>query len=131
MIYLDSSALLKLLFTEMESDALTAWLTDRSDSSLVSSELATVEVLRATRRLDDRLVPAARALLAGLDLVPLSRGLVDAAADIAPPLLRSLDALHLASMSAVGRDLDAVVAYDARLIVAAESVGLLVVTPTD
>jgi len=51
MIYLDSSALLKLLFEESESAALALWIAERADTPMVSSELAKVEVVRATRRL--------------------------------------------------------------------------------
>jgi hypothetical protein len=76
MIYLDSSALLKLLFEERESAALAAWIAERTETPMVSSELAKVEVVRATRRLDTAVVPAARALVSQLDLIRLSSGLI-------------------------------------------------------
>ena len=47
MIYLDSSALVKLALTEPESAALTAYLTEHSDQAVVSSALHRTEVLRA------------------------------------------------------------------------------------
>jgi predicted nucleic acid-binding protein len=46
-----------------------------------------------------------------------------------PRRLRSVDALHLATALELGADLDAVVAYDSRLIEGARSAGLSVVTP--
>lgn len=124
MIYLDSSALLKLLVEEHESAALERWISARADTPLVSSELARIEVVRASRRLHVDALPAARALLAQLDLIPLTSNLVDEAADVGEPLLRSLDALHLASALSIGADLSAFVAYDHRLSRAAAAVGL-------
>lgn len=124
MIYLDSSALLKLLFQEPESDSLEQWLTQRATTPLLSSELARVEVLRASRRIDPEALPGARTLLAGLDLIPLTGAVADQAAYVGDTLLRSLDALHLASALSIGGSLSAFVAYDHRLFAAAESAGL-------
>lgn len=124
MIYLDSSALLKLLVEERESADLEQWIVDRSSTPLVSSVLARVEVVRASRRLNPDAVPAARALVAQLDLVPLTTGLIDQAADLGEPALRSLDALHLASALSLGAGLSAFIAYDRRLVAAAAAVGL-------
>ena len=64
MIYCDSSALLKLVFLEPETAELRQWLFARTDSPLTSSELAKVEVLRGCRRVDETVLPGARALLA-------------------------------------------------------------------
>lgn len=131
MIYLDSSALLKLLFEEAESAVLAQWITDCADTPLVSSHLAKVEVIRATRRLNADLVPAARALLSQLDLIPITDALIDQAADIAGPVLRTLDALYLASALSIRDDLTAFVAYDHRLNAAAASAGIQPTRPTD
>lgn len=130
MIYLDSSAVLKLLFEEAESVALAAWLSERRDVPAVSSELAKVEVVRAARRLDSGVVPAARALVAQLDLVPLRGAIVDSAAEVEPPVLRSVDAIHLASVLSIRAELTAFVAYDARLRAAAEAAGVETVSPS-
>lgn len=129
MIYLDSSALLKLILREPESEALEAWLVDHRDAVRVSSALAIVEVERACRRIDERLVGEARRLLAGLDLVPLDGQLLESAAELPGRTLRSLDALHLASALALDPDLQAFVAYDARLATAATDAGLVVARP--
>lgn len=135
MIYLDSSALLKLVVEEAESETLATWLTDHSarladgGEVVVSSELARVEVVRAVRRLNLEAVGSARALVAQLDLVPLNREVVDLAADLGEPGLCSLDALHLASALLLGDDLDALVVYDQRLAAAAQGAGLVVVHP--
>ena len=129
MIYLDSSALLKLLFEEPESAALTLWLSQRSGSPVVSSQLAKTEVVRAARRIDANVVPAARALMSQLDLIPLTAGLIDEAADAGEPLLRTLDAIHLASALSIRDDLTAFVAYDRRLAAAAEAAGIEAIRP--
>ena len=136
MIYLDSSALLKLLVEEAESEALAAWLAEHTEgrggaggAAAASSELARVEVVRAVRRLNPQAVASARTLVAQLDLVPLSREVVDRAADLGDPGLRSLDALHLASALVLGDDLDVLVVYDRRLSAAAQDAGLTVVQP--
>jgi len=123
-IYLDSSALLKLLFQEHESDFLEDWLTARPGVPTVSSELAKVEVLRACRRIDAAALPDARTLLGQLDLVPLAGAVVELASDIESPVLRSLDALHLASALSLGADVSAFIAYDHRLLEAAAKAGL-------
>lgn len=129
MIYLDSSALLKLLFQEDESDALQDWLADRSEAPVVSSELAEVEVLRAARRLQESVLADARSLLGHVDLVPLSGSVVDLASDMEDVSLRSLDALHLASALMLGTELQAFVTYDGRLLDAAETAGLPIQQP--
>lgn len=123
MIYLDSSALLKLLFLEQESDALQQWLA-LQDDALVTSDLARVEVLRACRRLDPDALPAAGALLGQLDRVPLTAEVLELASAVGEPLLRSLDALHLASALSLGAPDLVLVGYDRRLLEAADAAGL-------
>jgi predicted nucleic acid-binding protein len=129
MIYLDSSALLKLLFEENESEGLALWLSERATTPVVTSELAKVEVVRAARRLDPGVARAASALVSQLDLLRLSSGLIDEAADAGGPLLRALDAVHLASVLSIRADLTAFVTYDYRLIAAAEAAGIKTVQP--
>lgn len=129
MIYLDSSALLKLLFQEAESTVLADWLSARMDVPVVSSELAKIEVRRACRRLDPAVLPEAQAMLAGMDLVPMTSDLVEQAAEVGEPLLRSLDAIHMASAMGIRSDLSAFVAYDRRLAAAASAAGIPVVLP--
>jgi len=128
-IYLDSSALLKLLFEEDESVALERWLAAREETPAVSSELARIEVIRATRRLNADALPEARALLDELNLIPLSTSLVHEATEVGDLMLRSLDAVHLASALSIRADLSAFVAYDIRLGDAAASAGLKSIRP--
>lgn len=129
MIYLDSSALLKLLHDEAESASLADWLAARSGTPVVSSELAKVEVVRACRRINPATLAEATALLAGLDLIPLSGAVIDQAATVGATTLRSLDALHLASALSIQAQLTAFVAYDHRLAEAASTAGLELLAP--
>jgi hypothetical protein len=123
-LYLDSSALVKLVAAEAESEALRELV---GEQSLVSSEIARVEVTRAARRhaADD----AGRELLERLLQIELTAEVLDAAGAAEPPELSSLDAIHLASALAHRERIGAFVAYDARLLAAAEASGLQVASP--
>lgn len=127
MLYLDSSALAKLVVAEPESAALRRFLKRRPDRS--TSELSVAEVLRAALRRDDELVDAARQILARVDRITLGRQLIETAGTLIPLGMRTLDALHLASALELGDELEAVVAYDVRLLDAAASHGLRTTSP--
>lgn len=129
MIYLDSSALLKLVHEEAESATLANWLAARTGTPIVSSELAKVEVVRACRRINPATLPVATELVAGLDLIPLSGAVIDEAANVGGTTLRSLDAIHLASALSIEAELSAFVAYDHRLAEAASTAGLNLLAP--
>ncbi len=129
MIYLDSSALMKLTRQEAETPALRAWLADRPTEPLVTSELGRVEVFRAGRRAGADVLAEARLVVADVDLIPLDRAVQDRACELGGRLLRTLDALHLASALLISSELTALVAYDLRLLDAAEAAGLVVAAP--
>lgn len=126
-VYLDSSALVKLVVAEKESAALRRFLRSRPDR--ISSALARVEVLRAVRLQGAPIVERAKRVLERIRLLKLDDALLDAAAALSPGLLRSLDALHLASAEALGGDLECVVTYDRRMSGAANLLGLPVRSP--
>ena len=126
MIYLDTSALVKLVRAEAETDELVAWLGDRTD--LVTSSLTRVELMRAVREDGEAEKRQAAAILVELDQVPMTFDLLDAAGALPQPV-RSLDAIHLASAMRLRDVLDTFVAYDKRLLAAADEVGLLTVAP--
>jgi predicted nucleic acid-binding protein len=130
MIYIDTSALVKLLFEEHESPALSNWLTEKYETPKVSSDLSTVEPRRTCHRVDESLIDDARRLLDGIDIVPISHVIVEQAAILIPRNLRSLDAIHLASALSLNEDLTDFVAYDVLLCTAAANAGLPVVSPT-
>lgn len=129
MIYLDTSALVKLVFEEDESAALGEWLSSRVDVPKISSDLSIIELMRVCRRADPSVAPDARRLLDGIDLLPIDRAVVERAAEVTPTQLRSLDAVHLASVLLLQTDLTALVSYDVRLCTAAVGAGLEVASP--
>lgn len=129
MIYLDSSALMKLVRREDETAALRQWLNLHPEHPVVTSELGRLEVLRAARWTGGPVLAEARAVVGDLDLVPLDRAVQDVACDLGDPRLRTLDALHLASALLLGEGLTALVAYDRRLADAAQAGGLAVTAP--
>jgi len=127
MVYLDSSALVKLVVLEPESRALRAYL--RREPERVSCGLARSEVLRAVRPLGPAAIETARRLLRSVNLVRLDDTLLDAAGILEPLALRSLDAIHLATAQLVAPALRAVVTYDRRMADAAAALGFPVAAP--
>lgn len=128
-LYIDASAALKLVVEEPESWALADAL---AGDQLISSEICRVELGRALLRLGlgqgaERLV---RGVVERIELLRLDDQILDRASEVGPSDLRSLDAIHLASALAIGRELDAVVTYDRRLAGAAQEAGLAVLSPT-
>jgi predicted nucleic acid-binding protein len=124
--YLDASALVKLVVEEAESAALHHWYVEAE--RLISSRIGVVETIRATSR---RPVDAdhRERILSDLEVFEVTAAICATAAAIHPPLLRTLDAIHLASALALGPELDAFVTYDDRLAEAARAIGLPVVRP--
>jgi predicted nucleic acid-binding protein len=129
LIYLDASALVKLVVDEPESAALAEWLDDRPEQPLCTSVIGKVEVLRASRRHGSQALAVASSVLAELALVPTDSAMLELAASLEPAGLRTLDALHLASAAGLGGDLAHLVAYDDRLSEAARLLGLPVAQP--
>lgn len=124
--YLDTSAFVKTIVREPESEHLAAWLSKWPRRA--SSELLRTEAVRAVRRHGPEAVQRARAELAGVDVITVDRSLLDAAADIEIEV-SSLDAIHLASALALGGDLGVLVTYDERMIRAGSELGVAVATP--
>jgi predicted nucleic acid-binding protein len=129
-IYLDSSALVKLVQQETQSAALRQYLRRHRRDGRVTSALARVEVVQAVSGGGVRAVGHARRTLARVDQINLDRSLLDEAATLAPStVLRSLDAIHLASARLLGSDLRAVVTYDERMVAVASGLRLPVERP--
>lgn len=127
MVYLDSSALVKLVVAERESTALRSYL--RGAPRRSSCALARVEVIRAVRPHGAAAMTRARRLLRRLDLLQLDDELLDSAAALDGGILRSLDAIHLAAAQILAEELTAVVTYDERMTTAAVALGLPVTAP--
>ena len=127
LIYLDSSALVKLVVRESESVALRSFV--RQHPMRASCALARTEVTRAVRHLGSAALSRARDVLRRIDLIRLDDALLDAAGTLHHDVLRSLDAIHLAAAHLVSPALDAVVTYDRRMADAALLLGFPVVAP--
>lgn len=126
--YLDASALVKLVISEVESEALRRHIA--GNALLVSSRIAAVEVRRVAARQTERdATHQVDQLLESVAHVELDEQLATIAGAAKPETLRSLDAIHLASALSVRDELDAVISYDLRLADAARAAGLTVVAP--
>jgi predicted nucleic acid-binding protein len=129
MIYLDTSATVKLVAAEEESAALIDWLNAHPDESLVTSAVGHIELIRAAARTGPKAAALARNVASTTDTLVLTDAIASAAAMIPPPELRALDAIHLATAHIHRKSLTAFCAYDRRLLEAAESQGLPTVSP--
>ena len=126
MLYLDSSAIVKLIIDEPESDVLKGSL----GPDVASSALARTEVMRAVLRVDSTLGPTVDAALDRIDLVTVDAGILRAAGRIPPMSIRALDAIHLATAAEFGNELEALITYDDRMATAAAEAGIDVFAPT-
>ena len=127
-LYLDSSAFVKVVIEEAESTAVRTFLADKS-TRRVSSVLLRTESLRAVRHLGPDALATVREGLRRVDLIGIDDRILDAAGTLEPQVLRALDAIHLATVLAVGDDLEAIVTYDERMVEAARLLGLSTVSP--
>jgi predicted nucleic acid-binding protein len=142
-IYLDSCALVKLIREEDESQALQAWIDERADDVTVTSELARAEVLRVVRRnnhtdqgvlidageLAADLVEAA-AVLDAVAQVAVDREILDRAGALEAPMVRTLDAIHVATALDLRASDIEFVTYDRRRAAQAREVGFTVLNPS-
>jgi uncharacterized protein len=129
-IYLDTSALTKLLIAEPETPELRAWLAAQSGEYAATSALGRIELMRVVARYGEPgQSERARFLLDGLDILALTEPVIALAETIGPPTLRSLDAIHLAAAAQLKRELTAFVTYDRRLLDGCREVGIATASP--
>lgn len=129
-VYLDTSALVKLLVREPESEVLRATLAG-FDSWMVSI-VGSVELQRVARRSasPEAVHAKARDLLRRMNVIEVNDEIVNAASLVSPASLGTLDALHVGTAVALGRDLDVFVTYDQRQGESAGNAGLDVLSPS-
>ena len=125
--YVDPSAIVKLAVAEPESKALRRYLSRRQP--LVCSELARTEVMRALLPSGPEAVARGEEVLRRIELLRVSDRVLVEAGRLAPPGLRSLDAIHLASARHLGPSVRQIVTYDERMAEAALASGLPVAAP--
>lgn len=126
--YADTSAWLKLVHEEPETEAMLDHLTkiQGSGGRFVASHLLVTELIRAARRLGATSA-AVNDALAEIDLVLPTAQTYRLAGQLPGKALRSLDTLHLAS--AIETQADALITYDERQASAAVDAGLEVIGP--
>ena len=130
MIYVDTSALVKMVVVEERSEDLRAFLADTHP--LVSSALVRTELVQAAARHSARAALVAKQLIdQSVATITLSDDLLDEAGALRAadaPGLRSLDAIHVASALSLRQQVD-VVTYDQRMAAAVEAFGLRAIQP--
>jgi predicted nucleic acid-binding protein len=114
MIYLDTSAALKLVMPEAETAGLELWIAERAGVPRISSRLLRIEMLRSVARTAPQRMSRANVVLSSIALVSIDD--VAATAEvIGDRTLRSLNAIHLATAHQLRAELTAFVCYDKRL----------------
>ena len=128
-VYIDASALVKLVLTEPESEALVGALAGTLD--LITSVLGAVETQRAVLAAseDDALDERTEDMLQAVTLVGITEDIRRRAGRIRPASLRTVDAIHLATALSFGNELETMIVYDRRLFDAARAIGLGVLAP--
>lgn len=127
-VYLDSSAFVKLFVEEPGTDELRRFLRT-VPTRRVASVVMRTEAVRVARRIGPEALSVVRAGLRRVDLLAMDDRALDAAADLEPPSVRTLDAIHIATAMALGDDLETIVTYDLRMADAARALGLPVASP--
>lgn len=134
MIYFDSSALLKFVKSEKESQALREWrVAQPAGTELVTSQLASLEISRTLLRagVDRQRVPyVVGQAVRGLYLVDVTSTVLTRARSYGIRRLESLDAIHLATADPFLAEVTGFVTYDAELAAAAAELGMPVMAPT-
>ena len=128
MIYLDTSAALKLVVPEAETPGLELWIAEHTGIPRVSSRLLRIEMLRTVARNAPHRVSRANVVLSSVVLLSID-DIASLAEVIGDRMLRSLDAIHLATAHELRTELTAFVCYDKRLRESAAALGLPVETP--
>ncbi|WP_237112868.1 type II toxin-antitoxin system VapC family toxin [Mycobacteroides abscessus] len=126
---MDTSALMKLVVADTESEALTDFLESRDETPWCTAALTRAELVRAAAQIDPRAVDDARQVLAGLDTVTVTDRLLDTAVGLEPATLTVSEAIHLAAALTAGPLLESFVSYDKRLLDAARLNRIPTVSP--
>ena len=133
LIYIDTSAAVKLVRRETQSEELSLWIRGQLSPHFVSSVIIEVELPRATKRSAPTDLGRAGEVLDGIGIVTLSPAIVARAAGFDERELRSLDAIHLATAEHVANTAKSeflgFLGYDVRLLEAARRIGLPVLAP--
>ena len=125
----------------LDTSALGRVLLDEPDTSTIKEALATFDQVTASRllRVELRrvglrrgLLDRANSLLMNISLIPMDDEVLDVAETLTPPIVGTLDAIHLATAVRLADEgkLDALMTYDKRLADGAREHGLTVLSPS-
>jgi len=125
-LYLDSSAVLKFIFTEPESSAAKKEIV----GVLYSSELVRVEVIRVVLRIAPELTERALSVLSKIRIIKMKSAVLGRAERLPDHVhIRGMDAIHLASANTLGKIGQIIVTYDKNMAKAAQELGYKVESP--
>ncbi|WP_299167193.1 type II toxin-antitoxin system VapC family toxin [uncultured Arthrobacter sp.] len=128
MIYVDTSALAKIIVPERESEQLRRFFGTTENDRLATSHLTVVELHRtALRHPQVALTQTIASVLSHLNTTAMTQEIVNRAAALKPAALRALDAIHVATALEIRADL--LVTYDRRMVEACQANNLEVVSP--
>jgi predicted nucleic acid-binding protein len=129
LIYLDTSAFLKTMFDGPQSPAIARYLNAVDSPRFVSSTLLAVEARRGALRVNPRRLPRVDLALLRVAQIEIDGPVVETASRLPDPMLRSLDAIHLATALLIRKDIDVLLSYDQRMLAAAAAHGLPTASP--
>jgi uncharacterized protein len=130
LIYLDTSAFLKSVLSEPQSAALNDYLAATDSPELISSALLAVEARRSVLRNEPTKIPRTDLALLRVEQIDVSGVVLETASRLPDPMLRTLDAIHVATALLIREDLEVMVSYDQRMLAAAAAHGLPTASPT-
>jgi predicted nucleic acid-binding protein len=126
MYYIDTSAILKLIKREKESDALYKSLPD----AIISSQIIRVEVMRTVVGSSDDLILEAQKRLRQISYLEVNEEVIRNASIFGTNISsRTLESIHLASALFLGRAIDGIITYDKTMIADAKLLGIPVLSP--
>lgn len=129
MIYLEATALMKLVTATPESPALTNYLDAHTDTTWFTCATTRIDLHRASAAIHPDAVIRAQHVLAGLDTVAVTDRLLQIAVELNPTPQRTTDALHIAAALSAGPRLRTLVTYDPVLAAAAAGHGITAFNP--
>ena len=124
--YIDSSAILKLLIFEKESTTLAQFL----DVPVKTSAISRVEVIRSLNRISPEKIAEGQAALYRFEMIPVSSSILSLAENFPAVItLKSLDAIHVATVVFLNKTIRGLITYDKAMIKNAKELGIKVVSP--
>ena len=105
-------------------------LTDFIDFTITSSVVTRVEVIRTLQQIAPKKIAEAQIILAGIDLTPVNPAILSVAENFSPSIsLKSLDAIHVATVIFLDKSVEGLVTYDKAMIKNAKELGIKTISP--